>query len=182
MRPFAIIKLAVVGALIGALAGFGWQRWQDLQHAGGAASQYGRTVNAVPDFVYPDLDGRPRRSNEWLGKVTVVNFWATWCSPCREEIPLFVELQEQYRDQGVRFVGVAIDDPEPIREFADTHGINYPVLLGDGTAIELSKRLGNRFQGLPFTVVARPDGRIAERFTGAVERSDLEPLLTALKD
>jgi thiol-disulfide isomerase/thioredoxin len=110
----------------------------------------------------------------------VINFWATWCPPCREETPLFVELQEKYREHGVRFIGVAIDDPEPTQDFVDTYGVNYPVLIGDSSAIELSRRLGNRFQGLPFTVVARPDGRIASRVTGEVERDALEPLLLQL--
>ncbi len=180
MKPFTIIKLALAGAIIGTLAGFGWQQWQNHQYSNGGGTNAGHTVKAVPDFSYPDLDGRERRSNEWLGKVMVINFWATWCPPCREETPLFVELQDRYREQGVQFVGIAIDDPEPTQDFVDTYGVNYPVLMGDAAAIELSKRLGNRFQGLPYTVVARHDGRIASRFSGGANRADLEPLLDEL--
>lgn len=180
MNPFSIIKLAVVGALIGALVGFGWQQWSTRKNADDLAGATGEAVKAVPEFSYPDLEGRTRQSSEWLGKVTVINFWATWCPPCREETPLFVELQDRYRDRGVQFVGIAIDDAEPTRDFVDTYDVNYPVLLGDTSAVDLSKRLGNRYQGLPFTVVTQADGRIASRVIGGVKRADLEPLLEAL--
>ena len=182
MNPFSIIKLAIVGALIGALVGFGWQQWSTRQEADDLNGVAGEAVKSLPGFSFPDLDGRTRQSSEWTGKVTVINFWATWCPPCREETPLFVELQEQYRDRGVQFVGVAIDDAEPTREFVDTYGVNYPVLMGDASAIDLSKRLGNRYQGLPFTVIARADGQIASRLTGGVKRTDLEPLLRELSE
>jgi thiol-disulfide isomerase/thioredoxin len=180
VNPFSIIKLAVVGALVGALAGFGWQQWSTREHADNLAGAPGEAVKVIPQFSYPDLKGRTRESREWSGKATVINFWATWCPPCREETPLFVELQEQYRNRGVQFVGVAIDDAEPTQDFVDTYGVNYPVLLGDASAIDLSKRLGNHYQGLPYTIVTRPNGRIASRITGGVKRTDLEPLLEEL--
>jgi thiol-disulfide isomerase/thioredoxin len=180
LKPFAIIKLALIGAVIGALAGLGWQQWQAHRQTGGVDSF--EAVKRLPDFSFPDTEGRTRGSDEWLGKIRVVNFWATWCPPCREETPLFVDLQERYLDRGIQFIGIAIDDLEPTQDFIDTYGVNYPVLIGDGTAIELSRRLGNRFQGLPYTVVARADGRIVSRFSGGVERTDLEPLLEQLSD
>ena len=80
----------------------------------------------------------------------------------------------------VKFIGIAIDAEEPVREFADSFSMNYPVLLGDIEAIELSRRLGNRYEGLPFTVVAAPGGDVVLRHTGGIHRDKLEPILRGL--
>jgi len=133
----------------------------------------------LPHFTCPALDGRVRNSGEFADKVVVLNFWATWCPPCRKETPEFVALQETFADN-VQFVGIAIDDAEPVREFADSFGVNYPVLLGDIDAVTLSRRLGNRYEGLPFTVVTAPGGKVVMRHAGGLERDQLEPLLRRL--
>ncbi|MFM1892826.1 MAG: hypothetical protein RLZ44_1903 [Pseudomonadota bacterium] len=179
MKPLQIISLAVAGAVLGAVVGAGWQYWQQQQPQSTYTAAAG-VHETVPDFSYPDLAGQQRQAGEWADKVLVLNFWATWCPPCREETPLFVELQEKYRAAGVQFVGIAIDDQGPTAEFAANYGINYPVLMGDMQAVALSKRLGNRFEGLPFTVVAGRDGRVAVRHSGGMDRDQLEPLLQEL--
>lgn len=182
MNPTRIVTLAVIGAILGAIAGAGWKKWSD-HHGGGFEHAANATLEqTIPPFSYPDLDGRERRSDEWSGKIVVLNFWASWCPPCREETPLFVELQEQYQAAGVQFVGIAIDDREPIQDFSDTYGVNYPVLLGDIAAVTLSKRLGNRFEGLPFTVIAEPDGEIVLRHAGGMTREQITPTLQRLVD
>jgi thiol-disulfide isomerase/thioredoxin len=179
VKPVQIITLAIAGALLGALVGVGYQQWDERQD--GLAAAADASLHAVlPEFSYADLDGQPRNRREWPDKVLVVNFWASWCPPCREETPLFVDLQQQYGSAGVQFVGIAIDDPRPVQTFVDDHGVNYPTLLGDMRAVDLSKRLGNRFGGLPFTVVTRADGRIVLRHAGELTREQLEPLLQSL--
>ena len=79
---------------------------------------------------FPDLSGKARPLGEWQGKIIVLNLWATWCGPCREEIPIMVKLQQKYRDQGVVFVGLAMDQQGPVEKYAKEMGINYPILLG----------------------------------------------------
>ncbi len=175
MKPTQILIVAVAGLLIGAGTGIGIKFYKERHANEDAAEQ--AALERLPAFAYPDLEGRTRRSDEWQGRVLVLNFWASWCPPCREETPLFVALQEEYAKQNVRFVGIAIDDAEPVRDFVDTYGVEYPILLGDMDAITLSRRLGNRFEGLPFTVVVAPDGRIVSRFQGGVSRQQLEPVL-----
>ena len=113
-----------------------------------------------PEFSLPDLDGKMRQLSEWDGKVLVINFWATWCPPCRKETPAFVELQEKYGAQGLQFIGVAIDEKDNVIDFADTYGVNYPMLLGDLEAINTSKAYGNRFGTLPYTVIVDRKGNI----------------------
>jgi thiol-disulfide isomerase/thioredoxin len=173
--------IAVGGALVGAASGFAWRALDDrtAPKPPNPVVETVEQIDALPAFNYPDLTGRERHSNEFNDKVVVLNFWATWCPPCRKETPLFVELQDDFAGR-VQFIGIAIDDAEPVREFADNYRVNYPVLLGDMDAIAMSRRLGNHYEGLPFTVVARPGGEVVLRHAGELERAELEPLLREL--
>ncbi len=107
----------------------------------------------APTFSLKDSEGKLRNSREWAGKVVVLNFWATWCPPCRSETPMFVELQEKYGATGLQFVGIAIDDADKVQDFMDTYGINYPMLIGENDAIDTAKQYGNQFGALPYTVI-----------------------------
>ncbi len=132
---------------------------------------------AVPDyrpsFSLPDLSGRTRRIDEWDGSVVVVNFWATWCAPCRKEIPEFVALQEKYGAAGLQFVGVALDEAEQIKPFAESFGINYPILVGTLDALEIGRDYGNGRGGLPYTVVVDREGRVLYHKVGRVTTAEL---------
>src|SRR5687767_5345616 len=98
----------------------------------------------IAEVTLPDLDGVPQALAQWRGKVVVVNFWATWCAPCREEIPLLVKLQARHRDRGLQLVGIAIDRPDKVRPYAKEMGMNFPILIGNLEAVDLAKVLGNR--------------------------------------
>ena len=128
----------------------------------------------------PDLDGKLESLEKWRGKVLVVNYWATWCVPCREEIPVFVRLQERYRDRGVQFVGIALDQPNKVRPYAAELGMNFPILIGDIDVIEVTRRLGNRAGALPFTVIVSRTATIAATQLGALTESKLETLILGL--
>lgn len=174
--------IAVGGAVIGAATGFAFRSFDSGPTAGAPSPvEVVEEVNELPTFSYPDLDGRQRHSTEFTDKVVVLNFWATWCPPCRKETPAFVDLQATFGEQ-VQFIGIAIDDEEPVREFATSYDMNYPVLLGDMGAVAMAKRLGNRYEGLPFTVVAAQDGSVVLRHAGGLEREQLEPVLRKLTE
>jgi len=134
-----------------------------------------------PEFSLPDENGKIRNIKEWDGKVLVINFWATWCPPCRKEMPAFIELQEEYGKQGLQFIGVAIDDPEKVVDFMDTYGVNYPMLIGDIKAIEVSKSYGNRFGALPYTVIVSRQGEMTfvqrGELTKEAAEAQIKPLL-----
>jgi len=135
---------------------------------------------AILGLVLPDADGRQQAMAQWRGKVLVVNFWATWCAPCREEMPQFVRMQSRDAGKGVQFVGIAVDDAAKVRDFAREIGLNYPSLIGGFGAIELSKSLGNQLSALPFTVVLDRDGRVALSHLGPLKSADLDHLLGRL--
>ncbi len=129
---------------------------------------------------FPDLEGKPQPLKQWQGKILVLNFWAPWCPPCRAEIPDFIALQEQYRAQGVVFVGLALDQKDKVQAFSDEMGINYPILLGENDAAELGKLAGNRLGGLPFTAIFSKNGDIVSTVTGELKREQLEAALKGL--
>ena len=110
----------------------------------------------------------------------VVNFWASWCEPCRKEIPEFIELEEKFGDKGLVFVGIAVDQKERAASFSKNIGINYPVLVGDMRAMMLAEAAGNRQGALPFTVVIDRDGKITGTKLGTLSRSKLESMFMPL--
>jgi len=123
-----------------------------------------------PAFTLPDLDGTPRSISEWDGKLLVINFWASWCEPCLREMPAFTQLQQHYRDQGVQFIGVALDDVRDVNAFLKglEPGINYPILLGDGNTFETPMAYGNQYGILPHTVIVDKTGKIAYTHFGSL--------------
>ena len=178
MKATQILLIAVIGLVLGGVAGLGYKLVTEEEAAQGSeASDAVKLLGAIPDFSFPDLQGQVRKGREWRDRILVLNFWAAWCPPCREETPMFLELQKKYANDNVRFVGIAIDDKQPVQDFVDTLGVEYPVLLGDLQAIGLSRQLGNRFEGLPFTVVAEPGGKVILRHQGGISREQLEPVL-----
>jgi thiol-disulfide isomerase/thioredoxin len=132
------------------------------QPQGGAATTAAAAGPAIArsDFTLPDLEQQPRRFAEWDGQVVLLNFWAPWCPPCREEVPAFIELQEKYGAQGFTIVGVTLDTRDNAQTFADTMGINYPVLIAEEEGITIAKHYGNRVGALPYSVLLDRDGRV----------------------
>ncbi len=137
-------------------------------------------ASALLALSLPDTQGIAQPLRQWRGKVLVVNFWATWCEPCREEMPEFVHAQRELGPRGVQFVGIAVDSPDKVARFAKELELNYPALIGGYDAIDLSKPLGNDLLALPFTVVISRDGRVALTQVGPVKPTQLRSILAKL--
>jgi thiol-disulfide isomerase/thioredoxin len=176
-RTRAWLLLGVV-AIAAAAAGYAYQAWRSAAQPLSAARD--ESVAQLMATQLPDLENRPQSIGQWRGKVVVVNFWATWCAPCREEIPIFVRLQDKFRERGLQFVGIAIDRPDNVRPYAAELGMNFPVLIGGIDAIDLTRALGNRAAVLPYTVVVDREGRVAAVEVGAAKESKLSALLASL--
>jgi len=131
-------------------------------------------------ITLPDLQGRPQRVEQWRGKVLVINFWATWCAPCREEIPVFVEMQQKYGAQGLQFVGISIDQADKTSDFSANFKINYPTLIGTFDSVEVSRQAGNIRRALPFTVVLNRQGEVVTTELGGLTQQRLETIIKPL--
>jgi cytochrome c biogenesis protein CcmG, thiol:disulfide interchange protein DsbE len=171
-------KLAV-GALLAIVlvAGLYYvnQRW--ISPLGRQNMSRGGAHPLAPDFSVTDLSGRKLTLADYRGKVVLLNFWATWCGPCRLEIPGFVDLQSKYRDQGLVVLGISMDeDPAPVREFYQRYRMNYPVAMGDDA---LADHFGG-IMGLPTTFVIQRDGHIYAKLMGAEDVGTFEEAITKL--
>ena len=155
--------VAIAALVLG--AGFYWR----ARRRGGIAAAKVRVL--APDFTLPQINGPPLTLWSYRGKVVLLDFWATWCYPCREEIPHFVELQQKYAARGLQVIGVSMDDtPDPVPAFYQQYHMNYPVVMGNA-------RIGESYGGLlglPITFVLDCDGRIAAKHIGATDAAVFE--------
>ena len=138
-------------------------------------------TSAEPFFAqaFNDLDGQPRQMAEWRDRVLVVNFWATWCPPCVEEMPDLQRVHDEYSDRGVTIVGLGIDNPSALRRFRETHRLSLPLYAAGAAGSELGRTLGNASGALPFTVLIDRKGRIVQARLGQIRPAELRRWLDA---
>ena len=132
-----------------------------------------------PEFAAPDINGEYQNIKQYDGKLVLLNFWATWCPPCKHEIPAFIDLQNEYGSQGFQIVGLAIDDEEAVAGFIEEIGMNYPTMVVQQAGIELARRYGNDQGVLPYSVLIDRDGRIVYTISGELSKKRARELLSA---
>jgi peroxiredoxin len=154
-----------------------WLFFTRHNRASRAGSLPQRQNALAPDFTLLQLDGQTLRLSSYRGKVVLLDFWATWCVPCREEIPHFVELQDKYRADGFEIIGVSMDDgPGPVRSFYQEFHLNYPVAMGNAKIGELYGGV----LGLPIAFLLDRDGRVYAKHIGATKPEIIEKEVVAL--
>ncbi|MFK5914684.1 MAG: TlpA disulfide reductase family protein [Woeseiaceae bacterium] len=176
---FLMVGLAIAGLAAGYVFN-NWQHQQKMADLEVSPSKETKLSSIRPLFKLKDLEGKVRDVKEWDGQVLMVNFWATWCPPCRKEIPAFVEVQEKYKDKGFTIVGVALDAKQAVVDFTNTYGVNYPILMAENEGIALSQAYGNRLGVLPFTVIIDRKGKIIHRVRSELDYKQVEAMIKPL--
>lgn len=153
------------------------------EHPPGSADQMRASASEASggDFRLPDLGGETRTLDDWNGKLRLVNFWATWCAPCRREIPLLKDIQAEHGEAGLQVIGIAVDDLESVADYAAEMEFNYPVLIGQEDAMAAAESFGIDFLGLPFTLVVTPDGQLLNVHVGEFNREQADAMVEVLR-
>ena len=169
-RPIFFIMFFLVSGI--AIFLFAKPKAEDMKHAEFSDQQ------AAPDFVLKDVYGKEVRLSDFRGKIVVLNFWATWCGPCRKEMPDFIELQKEYGNDGLQFIGIALDQEgaDKVRPFVERNKISYPILIGNN---EIADKYGG-MNAIPVTFLIDRKGMIRNHYIGMRQKSDLEEMALAL--
>ena len=164
------VILIVIAVVISLMLAFGIQR---SRHSPAQPSGAGQLQGQpAPDFALTSLDGKTVKLSDFRGKAVLLNFWATWCEPCKIEMPWFVDLQKQYGPRGLQVLGIAMDDSgsKEIGDFAKKMNVNYPIVIG-------KESVGDQYGGIPYlpsTFYIDRDGKVIDRIFGLVSRSEIE--------
>lgn len=169
-----ILMFTVVGLLFAVTGGyFGLKRLEPATPSDMAvASFFAQSL--------PDSKNQPQNMAQWKGKSVLLNFWATWCAPCVQEMPELSALQAEIAPKNMQILGIGIDSPAAILEFSTKYQISYPLYVAGMGGSELSRQFGNQAGGLPFTVLIGPDGRVKKIYVGRLKMAELRADLAAL--
>lgn len=192
------LRVAAVAALLAAAAALGYLSSLHLGGSrdpdalpGAAGADPGAAMRASaaaavqqrerrPDFELANLEGGTSRLSDWQGEARIVNFWATWCAPCRREIPLLKEIQAEHGDAGIQVIGVAVDFPDAVAEYAKEMEFNYPNLVGQEDASAAAATAGIEFLALPFSFMLAPGGELVGAHVGELHPAQAQTVVDVL--
>jgi thiol-disulfide isomerase/thioredoxin len=166
-----IAPIALLFGIIGVY--FGWKHSEPAAAANGA-------VSALLSQSLPDVQGKSQPLSQWKGRPMVVNFWATWCAPCVQEMPELSALQSELTSHHIQIVGIGIDSPSNIAEFSRKYNIAYPLYIAGMSGTDLSRLFGNQGGSLPFTVLIGADGQVRKTYLGRLKFDELRRDLASL--
>lgn len=174
-------SLSIVLVIIVALAAGAAGIYSARHEAPPAASpEQQAALDKLLALELPDSGSARQPLANWKGKVLVVNFWATWCPPCRKEIPAFSAMSTKYQDKGVQFVGISIDTADNVRDFQAANKVSYPLVIASPSVVGLTEALGNTSQALPFTVIVTQNGQLGLVKLGTLSEDELDRKLAEL--
>ncbi len=175
-----IFATALVALMAGAL--FYAARIPVLERPAPGATAAAAALKVVeyPEFTLPDISGTDRDFSEWQGKHRLINFWATWCAPCRREIPLLKTFQDLPANDGFQVLGIAVDYAEDVSAYAETAEFNYPILIGQEDAMAVAESSGIEFIGMPFTMIVAADGEYLSAYIGELHQEHLDSVVDVM--
>lgn len=159
--------------LVALAAAYGYRKYTQS----GPSFNLGVIGNTAPDFNLTSSKGKPIKLKEYKGKLVLLNFWASWCPPCRAEMPGFIKLQEEYKDKPFNIIGAALEDKRSADEFAEQIGVNYPYAFGMKTVNDLAIAYGNADGGLPYSVLIGADQKVISVFYGFISEEKLKKMI-----
>ena len=178
MPRAAVVIIAIVCAIAGSL--FFYNQQPEVAEPVTAAVEPAVSEATLVAFELDGLDGNKRQFSEWDGKHRIINFWATWCAPCRREIPLLKAFQEQHGADDFQVIGIAVEFPEPVIAYAEETQFNYPILVGEQDAMAVAESSGISFIGLPFTMIVAKDGTLVGAHMGEVHQQHLDDIVRVM--
>lgn len=192
MNKSVAITIALVLLLAGGIVGYFITKEQpsteteaDMAQPVAAAPATGTGEpggNDIVSFSLNDIDGQTRQFSEWQGKGRLVNFWATWCAPCRREIPLLKSTQDAHgQDDNIQVIGIAVDFQEDVEAYAEEAQFNYPILVGQEDAMAAAEDSGVSFLGLPFTMIVAPTGELLNTHVGEIVESHIDLIVDVFR-
>jgi thiol-disulfide isomerase/thioredoxin len=186
MKNAAIVAAVAVAGLAGAVAFVAYEQIkartaQTPTPAPTPAAPASQLVETLPQFQLADRDGQLRSLQDWPDRALIVNFWATWCAPCRREIPLLQQLQRDHAAEGFQVIGIAVDFRDKVLAYADEMQIEYPLLIGEQEALDAAAAFGVATVGLPFTVFSDRQGRIVTAHLGELTAAEADLILDAVR-
>ena len=174
IRQLLIVIMLISCVIIGARLYLELQGEQRAEGAGTIAT----APEHLPEFILNDVWGEPQSIGSWSGEALLINFWATWCAPCRREMPLLQALHNERADTGITVIGIAIDRQPDVASYITESGISYPILVGEEDAMAVSDMFGLEGLGLPFTVLSTADGQILTVYIGELVAEQLATMAT----
>jgi peroxiredoxin len=188
MRGGLIFLSTLILSLAAGLGGYSlYNHWlgtpAEISQQGSSPSQTTVIGSRRPDFTLPDIDNQRHSIKDWDGQVVLINFWATWCPPCRREIPTLADLHRELGPKGFTVIGAAMDNPKKVQSFVTKFNVPYPNLIGQRRISQISRQLGNRSESLPYTAIIGRDGRVAYTHLGEIQRqAALDQILPLLQE
>jgi thiol-disulfide isomerase/thioredoxin len=182
VKPFALAALAVAAVAVGVSAYRYSQHRVGLSAVPDVQAPVAELVATIPEFRLADREGRLRSLADWPDRALIVNFWATWCAPCRREIPLLKKIQLEQGPAGFQVIGIAADFRDKVLTYADEMQIEYPLLIGEQEALDAAAAFGVEVVGFPFTIFSDRRGRIVAAHLGELTEAEASLILGAVRE